>query len=230
MFGCFLKDGAKFLSKPISDLWNLSITPERFPDSCKIAKFKSLYKKVSLTLPCSYRPISLLPLISKVIEKVIHKQASTFLNLGNLLCTYQSGFPKKHSMNLCLSYLNNNFLKGFYKGMITGMILTDLKNAFDTIDHDLLLQKSYAIGFLKRTVNCFKSYLANRSFLVNLGSNFSQPASVSCGVPQGSILGPLLVLIYFNDMSQTVNVIFFSMVMIHALSVNVKILVNCKNI
>ena len=88
---------------------------------------------------------------------------------------------------------------------MTGMILIDLQKAFDTIDHDVLLQKLYAIGFSKRTVNLFKSYLSNRSFKVNLGDNFSRPASVSCGVPQGSILGPLLVLIYVNDMSQAVK-------------------------
>ena len=88
---------------------------------------------------------------------------------------------------------------------MTGMILIDLQKDFDTIDHDVFLQKLYAIGFSKHTVNWFQSYLSNRSFLVNLGNNFSQPASVSCGVPQGSILGPLLFLIYANDMSQAVK-------------------------
>ena len=85
---------------------------------------------------------------------------------------------------------------------MTGMILIDLQKAFDTIDHDVLLQKLYAIGFSKHTVNWFQSYLFNRSFLVNVGNNFSQPASVSCDVPQDSILGPLLFLVYVNDMLQ----------------------------
>ena len=88
---------------------------------------------------------------------------------------------------------------------MSGMILIDLQKAFDTTDHDVLLQKLYAIGFSKHAVNWFQSYLSNRSFLVNLGNNFSQPASVSCSVPQGSILGPLLFLIYVNDMSQAVK-------------------------
>ena len=88
---------------------------------------------------------------------------------------------------------------------MTGMILIDLQEAFDTIDHDVLLQKLYAIGFSKRTVNWFKSYLSNRSFKVNLGNNFSQPASVSCGVHEGSILGPILFLIYVSDISQAVK-------------------------
>ena len=78
--GRFLKDRVKFLAKPISDLCNLSINSEKFPDSCKVAKLRPLYKKGSLTQPCNYRPISLLPLISKVIEKVIHDQTSVFLN------------------------------------------------------------------------------------------------------------------------------------------------------
>ena len=88
---------------------------------------------------------------------------------------------------------------------MTGMILIDLQKAFDTFDHDILLQKLYAIGFSKHMVNWFRSYLFNISFLVNLGNDFSQPASVSCGVPQGSVLGPLLFLIYVNDMSQAVK-------------------------
>ena len=85
------------------------------------------------------------------------------------------------------------------------MIQIDLQKAFDTIDHDVLLQNLYAIGFSKHAVSLFQSYLSNRSFLVNLGNNFSQPASVSCSVPQGSILGSLLFLIYVNDMSQAVK-------------------------
>ena len=88
---------------------------------------------------------------------------------------------------------------------MTSMILIDLQKAFDTIDHDVPLQKLYATGFSKCTVNWFKSYLSNRSFKVNLGNIFFQPTSVSCGVPQGSILGPILFLIYVNDMSQAVK-------------------------
>ena len=144
----------------------------------------------------------MLPLISKVNKQVIHDQTCTFLNSKALLYTYQSGFRKKQSTDFCLSYLNDKILNGFGKGLMTSMILTDLQKAFDTIDHDVLLQKLYAIGFSKHTVNWFQSYLFNKLFLVNLGNNFSQPTSVSCGLPQSSILGPLLFLIYVNDMSQ----------------------------
>ena len=88
---------------------------------------------------------------------------------------------------------------------MTGLILIYLKNDFDTIDHDLYLKKLYSVCFSKRTVNWFKSYLSNRCFLFNLGNNFSQPASVFCGVPQGSFLERLLLLIYENDTSQAVK-------------------------
>ena len=137
--GHFLKDGAKVLSKPIRDLCNLSITSEKFRDICKVAKLKPLYKKGSLTELCNYRPISLLPPISKVTEKVIHDQACTFLNSKSLLHTYQSGFRKTHSTDFCLSYLTDKILKGFDKGLMTGMIRIDLQKAFDTIDHEVLL-------------------------------------------------------------------------------------------
>ena len=137
--GRFLKDGAKVLSKPIRDLCNLSIASEKLPDTCRAAKLKPLYKKGSLTEPCNYRSRSLLPLISKVIEKAIHDQTSTFLNSKNLLYTYQSGLRKKHSMDFCLSYLNDKILTGLDRGMMICMIPINLKKAFDTIDNDVLL-------------------------------------------------------------------------------------------
>ena len=202
--GRFLKDGSRVLSKPLSELFNLSTKLGSFPDSCKIAKLKPLFKKGSKTNPSNYKPISLLHLISKIVEKLIHGQTSSFLSNNELFYNYQSGFWKNDSTDSCLTFLHDKILKGFDKGLMTGMILVDFQKAFDTIDHGILLKTLSAIGFSNHTVGCFKSYLSNR-FRVNLENCHSDPSNITCGVPQGSILGPLLFLIYVNDMPQAVK-------------------------
>ena len=176
-----------------------------FPDKCKQAKLKPLFKKGSTTEPKNYRPISLLPLISKIIERVIHDQTQKYLDKNDILYKYQSGFRANHSTNSCLSFLTNKVQNGFEKGNLTGMILIDLQKAFDTIDHKILLNKMEFIGFSASSINWFKSYLESRTFSVQVEDSLSNPGILACGVSQGSILGPLLFLLYVNDMSQAVS-------------------------
>ena len=166
--GRFLKDGANILAKPISAICNLSISQGVFPNACKVAKLKPIFKKGKKTDPSNYRPISLLPSISKIIERVIHDQTNAFLSDEDILYNYQSGFRGNHSTNLCLSFLTDKVLKGFDEGLLTGMILIDLQKAFDTIDHEILLQKLKAIKFSKNIIKWLKSYLSERIFLVNI--------------------------------------------------------------
>ena len=203
--GRFLKDGATELSRPVTQLINLSITSSVFPDECKIAKLKPLYKKGSALEPKNYRPISLLPLLSKLFEKIIHIQTQDYLNANNILYKYQSGFRTKHSTDTCLSLLNDKILSGIDNAMLTGMILIDLQKAFDTIDHEIFFSKMVHLGFSEATISWYKSYLTRRTFLVNVEKDFSSPGDLSCGVPQGSILGPLIFLLYVNDMSCSVD-------------------------
>ena len=108
--------------------------------------------------------------------------------------------------------MNDKILKGFDDGLVTGMILIDLQKAFDTINHDILLNKLSIIGFSDHTVKCLESYLSNRKFTVNLENSFSEVSRISCDVPQEPILGPLLFLIYVNDMPMAVKCNFFSYV------------------
>ena len=189
LLGLFLKDGSRVLSKPISELCNLSIKLGRFPNSCKIAKLKHLFNKGSKTNPSNYRPISLLPLIPKIIEKSIHEQTSSFLSNNELLCNYQSGFLENLSTDTCLTFLHDKILKGFVKGLMTGMILVDLQKAFDTIDHDILLKKLSAFGFSNHTFGSFKSYLSNRFFRVNLENCYLDPSNITCGYHRGPFWG-----------------------------------------
>ena len=200
-----LKDGAEMLANPISDIINLSIKLSTFPEKCKIAKLILLLKKGSKTDPKNYRPISLLPLLSKLIEKAIHIQTQEYLDKHGLLYKFQSGFSKKISTDSCLVQLSDFIVNSIDKGLHTGMILIDLQKAFDTLDHDILLGKMECLGFKKPVIKWFKSYLSNRKFLALLEGAFSEEGLLTCGVPQGSFLGPLLFLIYISDLSQALS-------------------------
>ena len=168
---------------------NFSIKSKIFPDLCKLVKLKPIFKKGSRMDPFNYRPISLLTLISKTFDKIVHDQM-----IDQHL--QQSSFGTKHLTDLCLSYLNGKILKGFDNGLFTGMILIDLQKAFDTIQHNILSEKLKAISFCDDTVNWFHSYLTDQAFLVSIENKYLNISKIFCGVPQGSIFGPLLFLIY----------------------------------
>ena len=194
LLSLFLKDGSKVLATPIAQICNLSIKLSTVPDACKISKLKPLYKKGKK-----------IPVISKILEKVIHDQTMDFVAKKNILYKFQSGFRKFHSTDSCLSYLQDKVSKGFDSGLLTGMISIDLQKAFDTIDHKILIEKMKCMGFSNGVTKWFECYLSKRMFSVQEENSFSDKAIIICGVPQGSILGPLLFLLYVNDMVQAVN-------------------------
>ena len=143
----FLRDGAEVLALPLRNIINLSIKLSTFPEECKIAKLKPIFKKGARTDPKNYRPISLLPLVSKIIEKSIHFQIEDYLNKKKLIYMYQSGFRTNHSTDLCLAQLTDFVATGMDKQMHTGMISVDIQKAFDTVDHGVFLKKMKYFGF-----------------------------------------------------------------------------------
>ena len=154
--GRFLKDGVNILAKLIAEICSISISSGFFPSDCKIVKLKPLYKTCLKPIHENFRSISLLPLTSKVIERIVYNQVDNF--------KYQSRFRKNHSTDLCVFFLNDKITKGFDKGLFNGMILIDIQKAFDTINHEILLGKLHAIGFSKKVTAWFKPYLPDQEY------------------------------------------------------------------
>ena len=123
---------------------------------------------------------------------------------NDLFYKFQSGFCTSFSTDTCLTYLTDYIRHGMDNGHYTGMVMIDLQKAFDTVNHSLLSDKLQALGLNNDAVSWFDSYLTNRTQKVDINSTFSKHRMVPCGVPQGSILGPLLFLIYVNDMESAV--------------------------
>ena len=141
-----LKDGAEVLALPLCSILNLSIKESLFLDQCNVAKLKPLFQKGSKSHPKSYKPVSLLPVVSKIIEKI---QTQECLDKNGSLYQYQSGFCTSFSTDSCLVQLTDFILRGIDKEFHTGMILVGLQNVLDTLDHTVLLQKIEFNGFLR---------------------------------------------------------------------------------
>ena len=196
----FLIKSVKFdLIKAVTTTVNQSLTTGIFPDNLKLAKVIPLFKKGDPTSINNYRPISLLPALSKIFERVIYNQINNYFTLNNLYYEGQYGFRSKHSTELAALDIIDTITSRMEKGNIPITIYLDLSKAFDTLNHTILLDKLKFYGIQGSSLNLIENYLKNRKQCVEINNIRSAFTNILTGVPQGSILGPLLFIIYMND-------------------------------
>ena len=193
------------LSPFIVKFFNQSVSDGVFPAPFKIAKVSPIFKSGEASLFTNYRPISVLNTISKIFEKLIHKRLSSFLSRCNIIVKNQFGFMKGRSTNdAIVEFLNDCHVSLEKKEHIIAVCL-DLSKAFDTLDTGILLRKLDRLGVRGVAHSWFESYLSNRCQYVSLCSDKSDIRYMTTGVPQGSVLGPLLFNLYINEMSNVCN-------------------------
>ena len=197
------------ICKPLAHICNISFRTGVFPSRMKIAKVIPMFKSGIKTEVTNYRPISLLPQFSKILEKLFLTRINSFLCANNILSSSQYGFRTKLSTSLAVMELIEEITNATDNKKHAIGVFIDLKKAFDTVDHGILIKKLEHYGVRGAASDWLKSYLSNRKQFVNIDGCSSELLDVICGVPQGSILGPTLFIIYINDICNVSNLVTF---------------------
>ena len=193
-----IKDNKDIFSYFISAIFNNAVNKGVFPDELKHADIKPIYKKESRNEKENYRPVSILPNLSKIFERCMYHQLKDYFD--KLLSKYQCGFRKEFSTQHCLLAMIEKLRKILDSGGASAALLTDLSKAFDCLPHDLLIAKLHAYRIKEESLNLLFSYFKNRKQRVRLNNTYSEWIDILFGVPQGSILGPLLFNIFLCDL------------------------------
>ena len=186
-------------------IYNKAIEIGKYPMALKVAKVIALFKKGDKNQPNNYRPISLLSCFNKIFEKLLCKRLVKFLEVNRILFEYQYGFRKLYSTTLALIEFTDNIIKFLDEGQYCMSIFVDLTKAFDTMDHEILLDKLDRYGIQGHANRFFRSYLSDRHQYTLINGVNSTLKNTTCGVPQGSVLGPLFFAIYINDIYNAVG-------------------------
>ena len=188
----------------VTHIVNLSIQQAVFPSLYKVAKVIPLFKKGDPLLPKNYRPVAILCILSKVIERVVYIQIVEYMTKNDLFHPNHHGFRAHHSTATAMVQMYDTWVQAADKGELTGVCMLDMSAAFDVVDHGLLLQKLQLYGFDDQAFSWMQDYLSGRTQAVYVDGSLSSFLPVNVGVPQGSILGPLCYVLFTNDLPETV--------------------------